>query len=146
MKTILILALSVPCAALAACGPRTETPVETAQPAPKPGNVGDRVVCVEAGKTVYDDFGENIRFNEGSFSYLSWTTGKYAAAVGQCFGYQGVSKPMDWSATMPGLVGGSGTTKGASATTDKPAAAASAPSPKTEAPEAPASAKTDASA
>jgi hypothetical protein len=139
MKTILILALSVSCSALAACGPRTETPVETAQPAPKPGNVGDRVVCTEAGKTVYDDFGENIRFNEGSFSYLSWTTGKYAAAVGQCFGYQGVSKPMDWTATMPGLVGGKSATKGASETTDKPAASASATSPKTEAADAPAS-------
>lgn len=144
MKTILILALSVSCAALAACGPRTEATVQTAQPAPKPGNVGDRVVCIEAGKTVYDDFGENIRFNEGSFSYLSWTTGKYAAAVGQCFGYQGVSKPMDWTATMPGLVGGKSAEKGASETTGKPAAAASATSPKPTQADAPA--KTDAPA
>jgi hypothetical protein len=116
MKSLPILAIFAASLALAACGPRTEQTATTESVAasmtvavtedePRPGNVGDRIVCLNAaGDVILDDFGHNMRVDEGAIGYISWTTGKYAASNGNCIEYDQVAKPMDWKPIMPGLI------------------------------------------
>lgn len=145
MKSLSILAICAASLALAACGPRVEQTASgdaeqmasteagavtmtmgTTEDEPRPGNVGDRIVCLNAaGDIVLDDFGQNMRIDEGSISYISWTTGKYAASNGNCIEYDKVTKPMDWKPVMPGLIVNDVQGKTEATATAKPAAPAS---------------------
>lgn len=63
-----------------------------------------RVVCIENGRIVLDDFvklGASPTVSSSSVSYMSETQQGRVYAVGQCF-TRPYSKPKDWKPVFPG--------------------------------------------
>lgn len=63
-----------------------------------------RIVCVESGKVVMDDFakkGEAVFLSDSSLSFKSDTQQGSVSAIGNCFS-RPQEKPKDWKPVFPG--------------------------------------------
>lgn len=98
LRTIVIALCVLPLALpVSACGDDRE---QVARAKPSEGSGRDRVVCLSAGRVVYDDFSKSTSMDEGGIRYDSVATGHISRVMGECFVYR-AEIPEGWKATLP---------------------------------------------